>query len=94
MTGGYARARRVLFRHQPISAPRIYRRYFGCEILFGETADEYVDCAGQLGSLDGVDALEMNASCPNIKKGGVEFGVDPVVLKDLVRACRGANFSS
>jgi dihydroorotate dehydrogenase (NAD+) catalytic subunit len=58
--------------------------------FFGETADEYVDCAGKLGSLDGVDALEMNVSCPNIKKGGVEFGVDPVVLKDLVRACRGA----
>lgn len=39
MTDGHSRARRVLFRHQPISAPRIYRRYFGCEILFGETAD-------------------------------------------------------
>ena len=58
--------------------------------FFGETADEYVDCAGKLGALDGVDALEMNVSCPNIKKGGVEFGVDPVVLKELVRNCRAA----
>jgi dihydroorotate dehydrogenase (NAD+) catalytic subunit len=32
----------------------------------------------------------MNVSCPNIKKGGVEFGTDPVVLRDLVRACRPA----
>ncbi len=39
ITDGHARAHRILFRHQPISAPRIYRRYFGCEILFGETAD-------------------------------------------------------
>jgi AraC-like DNA-binding protein len=39
LTDDRARARRVLFRHQPISAPRIYRRYFGCDVLFGETAD-------------------------------------------------------
>jgi dihydroorotate dehydrogenase (NAD+) catalytic subunit len=32
----------------------------------------------------------MNISCPNIKKGGVEFGTDPKVAGDLVRACRAA----
>jgi dihydroorotate dehydrogenase (NAD+) catalytic subunit len=56
--------------------------------FFGETFDEYVDCGGRLDTLDGVDALEMNVSCPNVKKGGVEFGTDPTVLRDLVRACR------
>ena len=30
----------------------------------------------------------MNVSCPNIKAGGIEFGTDPRVLRDLVRACR------
>jgi dihydroorotate dehydrogenase (NAD+) catalytic subunit len=55
--------------------------------FFGETFDEYVDCAGRLGELDGVDILEMNVSCPNIKKGGVEFGVDPNVLRELTAAC-------
>ena len=58
--------------------------------FFGETVDEYVACGGALDALDGVDALEMNVSCPNIKKGGVEFGTDPQVLRDLVRACRAA----
>jgi dihydroorotate dehydrogenase (NAD+) catalytic subunit len=58
--------------------------------FFGETVDEYVACGAALDALDGVDALEMNVSCPNIKKGGVEFGTDPHVLRELVRACRPA----
>lgn len=60
--------------------------------FFGETFDEYVECAAGLDAIardvGGVDALEMNISCPNIKKGGVEFGTDPAVARDLVRACR------
>lgn len=56
--------------------------------FFGTTFDEYVDCGERLGKLDGVDGLEMNVSCPNIKAGGIEFGRDPRVLGDLVRACR------
>jgi AraC-like DNA-binding protein len=39
MTGGHARARRVLFRHQPVSSMAIYRRYFGCEVRFGQPRD-------------------------------------------------------
>ncbi len=58
--------------------------------FFGETIDEYVACGAALDALDGVDALEMNVSCPNIKKGGVEFGTESNVLRDLVRACRAA----
>ena len=56
--------------------------------FFGETVDEYVECGSYLDGLDGVSALEMNVSCPNIKKGGVEFGTEPAVLRELVRACR------
>ena len=33
----------------------------------------------------------MNVSCPNIKAGGIEFGTDPRVLRDLVRACRAVD---
>lgn len=58
--------------------------------FFGETVDEYVACGAALDAMDGVDALEMNVSCPNVKKGGVEFGTDPTVLRDLVRACRAS----
>jgi dihydroorotate dehydrogenase (NAD+) catalytic subunit len=68
--------------------------------FFGETFDEYVECAAGLTAAArehaarhgaaGVDALEMNISCPNIKKGGVEFGTDPRVAGELVKACRAA----
>ena len=56
--------------------------------FFGVTFDEYVACGEALSAMDGVDALEMNVSCPNIKAGGIEFGTDARVLADLVRACR------
>lgn len=39
ITGGHARVRRVHLRHQPVSEPRIYRRYFGCEVRFGQEAN-------------------------------------------------------
>jgi AraC-like DNA-binding protein len=36
LTGGGARSRRILLRHSPLSAPQVYRRYFGCEVRFDE----------------------------------------------------------
>jgi dihydroorotate dehydrogenase (NAD+) catalytic subunit len=68
-----------------------YLRRCGTKVLvnfFGATFDEYLECGERLSRLDGVDGLEMNVSCPNIKAGGIEFGTDPRVLGDLVRACR------
>jgi dihydroorotate dehydrogenase (NAD+) catalytic subunit len=68
-----------------------YLRTCGTKVLvnfFGTTFDEYVSCGEELGKLDGIDGLEMNVSCPNIKAGGIEFGREARVLGDLVRACR------
>jgi dihydroorotate dehydrogenase (NAD+) catalytic subunit len=68
-----------------------YLRTCGTKVLvnfFGTTFDEYVGCGEELGKLDGIDGLEMNVSCPNIKAGGIEFGREARVLGDLVRACR------
>jgi len=68
-----------------------YLRAAGTRVLvnfFGVTFYEYVACGEALAAMDGVDALEMNVSCPNIKAGGIEFGTDPRVLGGLVRACR------
>jgi dihydroorotate dehydrogenase (NAD+) catalytic subunit len=68
-----------------------FLRRCGTKVLvnfFGTTFDDYVDCGERLGRLDGIDGLEMNVSCPNIKAGGIEFGREPQVLGDLVRACR------
>jgi dihydroorotate dehydrogenase (NAD+) catalytic subunit len=60
--------------------------------FFGETFDEYVECAEGLDrvgkEVGGVDVLEMNISCPNIKKGGLEFGTDPKTAGELVKQCR------
>jgi AraC-like DNA-binding protein len=42
ITGGRARVRRVHFRHQPVSSLRTYRRYFGCEVRFGQNEDGVV----------------------------------------------------
>lgn len=41
-TGGKARARAILFRHQPLSQPSVYRRYFGCEVRFNQKDDGVV----------------------------------------------------
>ncbi len=68
-----------------------FLRQSGTQVIvnfFGETVDEYVACGAALDEMDGVSALEMNVSCPNVKKGGVEFGTEPSVLRDLVKACR------
>ncbi len=42
ITGGVTRARKIFFRHQPISPLNTYRRYFGCEVLFGQQVDGMV----------------------------------------------------
>lgn len=44
--------------------------------IAGETIEEFVSLAQKL-NIDGVDALEINVSCPNVKEGGMSFGVDP-----------------
>lgn len=56
--------------------------------ILGESQREYALLAETLGSQDGVDALEVNVSCPNVSKGGAAFGADPRVLENLVRLLR------
>ena len=55
--------------------------------VVGKTEAEYVEVARRLDAA-GVDALELNVSCPNVKAGGLEFGSDPAVAASLVRAVR------
>jgi len=56
--------------------------------ILGESAEEYGTLAESLGNTDGVHALEVNVSCPNVKKGGIAFGSDPESLESLVRFLR------
>ncbi|NPA12998.1 MAG: dihydroorotate dehydrogenase [Aquificae bacterium] len=53
--------------------------------IFGEDEEEYIKVAQHLDKEDGVAILELNVSCPNVKKGGIAFGSDPEVLYSLVK---------
>ncbi len=55
----------------------------------GDTIDGYVRVVAEMDGLEGVDAVELNVSCPNVH-GGADFGVDPEALADLVAATREA----
>jgi dihydroorotate dehydrogenase (NAD+) catalytic subunit len=54
----------------------------------GTTIDEYVDVSRILSDAEGVDALELNISCPNIKEGGIQFGCSLNGTYDVVSAVR------
>src|ERR1044071_1458288 len=56
----------------------------------GTTLDEYVEGSRILSDADGVAALELNISCPNIKEGGIQFGCSLTGTFDVVRAVRNA----
>jgi len=58
--------------------------------IFGETIDEYAEVARRLDGQSRVAAIEVNISCPNVKKGGIVFGTDPVEAAKVVSAVRGA----
>jgi dihydroorotate dehydrogenase (NAD+) catalytic subunit len=58
--------------------------------IFGETIEEYAAVAQALDRAEGVAAVEINVSCPNVTKGGIAFGNDPVILKSVVQAVRQA----
>jgi dihydroorotate dehydrogenase (NAD+) catalytic subunit len=54
----------------------------------GTTLDEYVEVSRILSQAEGVDALELNISCPNIKEGGIQFGCSLTGTYDVVSAVR------
>jgi len=58
--------------------------------IFGETVDEYGKVAEILGMADGLSALEVNISCPNVKKGGIAFGSSPEMAAEVTKRVREA----
>src|SRR5438552_12378728 len=56
--------------------------------ICGSTLDEYVELARILSDADGVAALELNISCPNIKEGGITFGCSLHGTFDVVSAVK------
>ena len=56
--------------------------------IAGESIEEYCQVASLLEGVKEVDGIEVNISCPNVRKGGVHFGTDPAVVEELVGAVR------
>ncbi|HXX15305.1 MAG TPA: dihydroorotate dehydrogenase [Candidatus Eremiobacteraceae bacterium] len=58
--------------------------------VFGYCLSDYVSVLTRLEEFDGISAYELNISCPNVKKGGMQFGIDPALLEEVVTAARNA----
>ncbi len=68
-----------------------YFQSIDCKVIvniLGDSIDEYAYLAEHLSGHDGIDALEVNISCPNVKKGGVAFGTDPDMAAAVTKAVR------
>lgn len=57
--------------------------------IAGDTIEDYARLAGKLNGAPGVAGLEVNISCPNVKKGGMQFGSDPAMAAEVTRAVKG-----
>ena len=66
-----------------------YLRGIGARVIvniLGDSLEEYQTLAQRLSEVEGISALEVNISCPNVKKGGVAFGTDPAMAEAVTRA--------
>lgn len=54
----------------------------------GSSPDDYAECAAHIDALDNIPAIELNISCPNVKDGGMAFGVTCEGAASVVRAVR------
>ncbi len=53
--------------------------------ILGDSVEEYGELAGKLNNIEGIAALEVNISCPNVKQGGVAFGTDPKMVAEVTK---------
>jgi len=56
----------------------------------GHSIEENIELCRILSETDGIDAIELNVSCPNVKHGGIAFGTDITVFTDLLEQARRA----
>ena len=54
----------------------------------GSSPDDYAECASRIDALPRIPAIELNISCPNVKQGGMAFGVTPEGAASVVKAVR------
>lgn len=58
--------------------------------IFGESEEEYVEIARTLRNVDKISGIELNLSCPNVKKGGIHFGIDINTVGNLVKRVKNS----
>jgi dihydroorotate dehydrogenase (NAD+) catalytic subunit len=58
--------------------------------VFGYSTEEYVRCIEILNDGEGIDAYELNISCPNTQRGGMVYGNDPKLTEEVVAAAKKA----
>lgn len=56
----------------------------------GSCPEDYAECAARINELDNIPAIELNISCPNVKQGGMAFGVTTEGASAVVKAVREA----
>ncbi len=56
--------------------------------IYGTSVQAYAQLAARIETIPGIAGIEVNISCPNVKAGGVAFGVDPVAAHTVVKAVR------
>ena len=56
----------------------------------GSSPEDYAECAARIDALDNIPAIELNISCPNVKDGGMAFGVTCQGASSVVKAVRQA----
>lgn len=58
--------------------------------VFGYTTEDYEAAIQILNQGEGIAAYELNVSCPNTRRGGIQFGTDPVLLEEVVADAKSA----
>ncbi|PIE74851.1 MAG: dihydroorotate dehydrogenase B catalytic subunit [Deltaproteobacteria bacterium] len=56
--------------------------------IYGKTEDEYINLTKKIDKTEGIEGIEVNISCPNVKKGGLAFGTSPETCLELVKKIR------
>ncbi|MFW2331242.1 MAG: dihydroorotate dehydrogenase [Nitrospinota bacterium] len=77
------------FKNQVIPSLKIKK----CKMLvniFATSVDGYALLTKKVTDLELVSGIELNISCPNVRKGGIIFGSDPIESKKVIAACRAA----
>jgi len=68
-----------------------FLREAGCAVIvnvFGFAEEEYVEVVEKLNGCDGIAAYELNISCPNTSHGGMVFGTDPELTRNLTKTLK------